>query len=273
LTDYTDSSKTTTSSYLDLAPLYGSSLEAQLAVRSMKDGLLKPDAFSETRVLGFPPGVAALLVCFNRFHNYIARELAVINEGGRFSMPEASDDKDCYEKALAKRDNDLFQTARLVTGGLYVNIILKDYVNTILATNRTNTKWTLDPRENYDPVFNSEGTPVGVGNEVSVEFNLIYRWHAAISAKDEKWTNEFYKSLYPEVETKALDAQGLKTVFHAWVRTIPSDPGQRTFGGLKRNEEGYFDDAQLNEFIVGGIEDIAGIKTIPFGTKHWTNIK
>ena len=60
----------------------------------------------------FPPGVSALLVCFNRFHNYAVQQLAMINEGGRFTVPKEEHDND-YEAAMTKHDNDLFQTARL----------------------------------------------------------------------------------------------------------------------------------------------------------------
>ena len=75
----------------------------------MKDGMLKPDTFSEYRILGFPPGVSALLISFNRFHNYVAENLKQINEGGRFCLnPSLS--KDTAEKVT---DNALFNTARL----------------------------------------------------------------------------------------------------------------------------------------------------------------
>jgi len=66
-----------TSSYLDLAPLYGSNWEEQKAMRTFKDGKIKPDCFSEKRLLGFPPGVGVLLIMFNRYHNYIVGNLAV----------------------------------------------------------------------------------------------------------------------------------------------------------------------------------------------------
>ncbi len=106
------------SSYLDLSPLYGNSEEQQRSVRVLRDGLLKPDAFAEIRLLGFPPGVAALLICFNRFHNYVAGNLAEINEGGRFTKKERLAAKDAQQfpgpdGPDLKRDNDLFQTARL----------------------------------------------------------------------------------------------------------------------------------------------------------------
>lgn len=122
-----------TTSYLDLSPVYGTNQEEQNLVRAFVDGQLKPDTFSESRVLGFPPGVSVFLVCFSRFHNYVVGELASINESGRFSvpvlaniqalvraaMPKATKDqideevKKRYDAAVAKRDNDLFQTGRL----------------------------------------------------------------------------------------------------------------------------------------------------------------
>ena len=132
----------TATSYLDLGPLYGATQEDQNAVRTFKDGFLKPDTFSSARILGFPPGVSALLICFNRFHNYIATQLALINEGGRFSPPDpksiekmaraqapkASDSqiaaavKKQVEQAFITRDNNLFQTARL-----YISKVCKVY--------------------------------------------------------------------------------------------------------------------------------------------------
>jgi len=130
---HTDPNISETSSYLDLSPLYGSNQKEQDLVRTFVDGKLKPDTFSEGRILGFPPGVSGLLVSFNRFHNYVVGELADINEGGRFSKPVrdaieqrvramargASEEeiqaavKKQFDAAVAKRDNDLFQTGRL----------------------------------------------------------------------------------------------------------------------------------------------------------------
>jgi hypothetical protein len=46
-------------------------------MRTFKDGKIKPDCFSEKRLLGFPPGVGVLLIMFNRYHNYIVENLAV----------------------------------------------------------------------------------------------------------------------------------------------------------------------------------------------------
>ena len=123
-----------TSSYLDLSPLYGNNEAEQKLMREHKDGRLKPNYFSEKRVIGFPPAVGVLLIMFNRFHNYIIGELPKINEGGRFTPPA-----DGNPEAAAKFDEDLFQTGRLITCGLYINCILTDYVRTILNLNSTDS--------------------------------------------------------------------------------------------------------------------------------------
>ena len=37
--------------------------------------------------------------------------------------------------------------------------------------------------------------PVGEGNVVSIEFNLLYRWHATLSAQDTAWTKKMIEGL------------------------------------------------------------------------------
>jgi hypothetical protein len=133
-TSHDDPNISMTSSYLDLAPLYGSNQAEQDLVRTFKDGKLKPDCFNESRLGAFPPGVGVLLICFNRFHNYVVEQLASINEGGKFTIPtKASVEQkvrlklsgvkaeaeilaavdEAYSNALKKQENDLFQIGRL----------------------------------------------------------------------------------------------------------------------------------------------------------------
>lgn len=54
------------------------------------------------------------------FHNYVVEQLAVINENGRFNRPNEGLTHEMGEKSWAKYDNDLFQTGRLITCGLYI---------------------------------------------------------------------------------------------------------------------------------------------------------
>jgi hypothetical protein len=69
-TSHKDANINETSSYVDLAPLYGNSKETldKLRVHDGR-GLLRPDTFAEERLLLLPPAVCALLVLFNRNHN------------------------------------------------------------------------------------------------------------------------------------------------------------------------------------------------------------
>ena len=262
-TDEKDWNVMANSSYLDLSPLYGNSDRTQRQVRTMKDGLLKPDAFSDKRIHGFPPGVAALLCSFNRFHNYVAKQLAEINEGGRFTPDYHWDDfkEEKYGTPDQKRDNDLFNTARLVTCGLYINVILNDYVRTILNLNASDSEWTLDPRQDPQNIYGPSGIPEGIGNQVSVEFNLVYRWHSAISIKDEKWSNEFFEKLLPGTNLKNLGMADLPKVLgslRVFMDGIPFDPGMRTFAGLKRRADGAFEDEDLVNLLKESTEDCGG---------------
>ncbi|KAL8992733.1 MAG: hypothetical protein Q9169_006885, partial [Polycauliona sp. 2 TL-2023] len=58
-TNDSDKNISDSSSYLDLSPLYGYTMDMQRAVRDdkFKLGLLKPDTFAEDRLLRQPPGV------------------------------------------------------------------------------------------------------------------------------------------------------------------------------------------------------------------------
>ena len=105
------------------------------------------------------------------------------------------------------RSEDVLTVGVSVTCGLYVNIILNDYLRTILNLNRnpTDSDWRLDPRENLPDVFDPQGTPRGIGNQVSAEFNMIYRWHSAISNHDEAWANDFFADIFgPDVNPSKI---------------------------------------------------------------------
>ncbi|MCJ1251085.1 hypothetical protein MMC30_008316 [Trapelia coarctata] len=263
-TNHRDFSISQTSSYLDLSPLYGDVQADQDNIRTFKDGKLKPDCFSEERILGMPPACGVILIMFNRFHNYVAEQLAVINESGRFTKPADGLPEDVAEKAWKKYDHDLFNVARLVTCGLYMNITLLDYLRTIVNLNRSNTTWTLDPRaEMGKEVMGEASAPRGIGNQVSCEFNLVYRWHSAISQKQEKWTEELYKELFGK-EPEEISLPELLKGLAMWEKSLDKDPQKRPFAHLKRNSDGKFDDGDLVNILADAIEDPAG----SFGANH-----
>lgn len=261
-TDHTDPRISLTSSYLDLAPLYGSTWAEQQAMRTMKDGKIKPDCFSEPRLLSFPPGVGALLICFNRYHNYIVEQLALINEDNRF----VNDGKKIsrYGTEVEKYDDDLFQTGRLITCGLYVNLILIDYVRTILDLNKTNDNWQLDPRINIP-----NGPPVGTGNQVSAEFNLVYRWHAATSHKDDVWTQELFSEMFPgKTVDQVTQREFLMKLGQLQSGMESLQPNDRPWPALKEEQasikrqtdgpyKGSFQDNDIAAILTAGVKDCA----------------
>ncbi|KAI0404808.1 heme peroxidase [Xylaria palmicola] len=267
-TSRTDMNISDVSSYLDLAPLYGSSLQDQLEIRTMMNGKLKPDTFHEKRLLGQPAGVNVMLVLYNRMHNYVADILLKINDNGRFTLACSSDaSPEDKARAVAKQDHDLFNTARLIVGGLYVNICLHDYLRAITNTHHSKSDWTLDPRVDITKQYDGEGVPRGVGNQVSVEFNLLYRFHSCISQKDERWINNFFLKLFPgrnPDDLKDVSWTELGQALLTFEQNTPKDPSVRTFDGLERQADGTFKDEDLARILKEAMDDPAGM----FGARN-----
>ena len=246
------------SSYLDMAPLYGHNQKDCDSVRTFKNGLLKPDTFADKRLIGNPPGVCIMLIMFNRFHNHVATNLSEINENNRFPKPSPTLEGEAKEAAWKTYDEELFQTSRLVTSGLYINIMLMDYVRNIVGLNRADTTWTLDPRQEMGTsVGTKKGSEAGVGNTVSAEFNLCYRWHSCISEMDDKWIQDFFVELLgPSYGT--MDLRALIGAMKKFEQSIPDDPAERTFSGFKRGPDGRFNDDELVEAMATAIEQPGG---------------
>ncbi|KAF8600486.1 heme peroxidase [Ceratobasidium sp. AG-I] len=276
-----------TSSYLDLSPLYGHDLKAQMEVRRNDGtGRLYEDVFAENRLLLMPPAVSALLVLFSRNHNYIATKLFQINESRAFKDPatlrteaeiqaekkakaekdaearaHSNDDANGYangngyghrqegtgetedshvggstfsllsaadtaittpaasrflgipqnastekEMSLEGQDHILFNTARLINCGFFMHIIVSDYIGAILGLTREGSNYSLNPLEHIR-AGDHKIVGRGEGNACSVEFNLLYRWHATLSAADEKWTEELMRSKFNGADPKTITLQ------------------------------------------------------------------
>ena len=108
-----------------------------------------------------------------------------------------------------------------------------------------------------------DGTPSGVGNQVSAEFNLAYRWHSCISDKDDKWTQELYKKLFGK-EAKDVTLPELLQGLGKWEHGLPKDPQKRPFADLERDADGKLPDDELVEILTSAIEDTAGATLIEF---------
>ncbi|KAM0789376.1 hypothetical protein ACM66B_000206 [Microbotryomycetes sp. NB124-2] len=247
-----------TSSYLDLSPLYGNNLEQQKKVRTFKKGEIWPDVIASERLMLMPPSVAALLIAFSRNHNFIVHRLAQINESGKYR--EWSDDP-TLQDAMTKQDEELFQTARLINCGWFMQIIFYDYIRVILHLNETESIWSLVPTNDFRTALGKTAQR-GTGNAVSLEFSLLYRWHSAVSEKEDKWLQDLLTSVMPAGKTfdqytpadfkEAMDK--LKKV-----QEHPDEPKTWNLAGLQRDPAtGKFDDNALAQVLADATEDIAG---------------
>ncbi|GAA6004081.1 hypothetical protein JCM10207_002416 [Rhodosporidiobolus poonsookiae] len=240
------------SSYLDLSPLYGNTYDEQKTVRSFIQGQLFPDVIASSRLFFMPPAVVALLVVFNRNHNYIADMLFKINEHGKY---KPSDELD--EAGKAKQDDDLFEKARLINCGWFTNIVVQDYVRTILNVNTTTSLWSLSPATAARD-FPAGWSPRGVGNACSAEFNILYRWHSAISEKEEKWIEGVFRQYIGDKPFDELTRADFGKALGQLAAQQGSDPRNWTIPGIQRTASGRFDDDDLCRILTEATEDIAG---------------
>ncbi|OSX64325.1 hypothetical protein POSPLADRAFT_1054938 [Postia placenta MAD-698-R-SB12] len=248
-----------TSSYVDLAPLYGNNQEAQDKIR-VRDGrgLLHPDTFAEDRLLLLPPAVCVLLVLFNRNHNYIAKMLLELNERGTYADPSTLPAGDpTRASALLAQEEDIFQTARLVNCAWFASVVFSDYFSAILGLVRDGNSWSLNPfgeiRELDHGIFERSR-----GNACSVEFNCLYRWHATTSQQDEQWVEQLFGQIFPDQTWDKITIKDFKQTAKKLQATEP-DVTQWTFGNLKRQDGTLtFKDEQLADIIQNATAHPAG---------------
>ncbi|KAF9454341.1 linoleate diol synthase [Macrolepiota fuliginosa MF-IS2] len=237
-----------TSSYVDLAPLYGHNQAVQEKVRAYNGlGYLHPDTFGEDRLLFLPPA-------------YVAKRLFEINERGNYADPATlTPDK------RAAQDEELFQTARLVNCGWFGTVVFSDYFSSILGLVRYGSSWSLTP---FDEIRNEDHSffERGKGNVCSVEFNCLYRWHSTTSQKDEKWTTNVFSTIFgPECDPDNLTPNDYKMAARKMMST-QQDHTAWTFGGLKRQADGTFRDEDLANVLQSATAEPAaafGARGIP----------
>ncbi|KAH7039913.1 uncharacterized protein B0I36DRAFT_309597 [Microdochium trichocladiopsis] len=98
---------------------------------------------------------------------------------------------------------------------MYIQIAIHDYLRCLMLMHAKDTAFTLDPRVSFPEHNNKTGLQRGEGNMVSVEFNLLYRFHSPISKREAWWTEDMFVQLLQDrnmvVETKA--EENMKTKF------------------------------------------------------------
>ncbi len=113
-------------------------------------------------------------------------------------------------------------------------------------------------------VFGKDGTPRGIGNQVSAEFNLVYCWHSATSKCDEEWTENTYQEIFGK-EAGDVSMQELLSGLDKWEHELVSkDPLDRPFTHLKRGADQRYNDDDLVKIMTESIEDTADMYTSPF---------
>ncbi|KAF4619009.1 hypothetical protein G7Y89_g14838 [Cudoniella acicularis] len=255
-TSRTDAWVNETSSYVDLSTVYGNTKVEQVRVRTYQNGTIFKDAIASERIMMMPPGVVAVLLMFSRNHNAIAENLLNVNEQGKYKSWDTLDDK---QKEW--QDNDIFELSRNINVGFFASVVLKDYVAAILNTPRANSTWWLD----LGAEFKDGGKRVerGTGNVVSVEFAVLYHWHAALSAADEKWMEDYLRHWVedlkdPSVSIDSMTADHFYTAVMKNGHDLMSKPAKEwTFSGLTRGPDGAFKDSDIAEIIKNCIDEPA----------------
>ena len=138
--------------------------------------------------------------------------------------------------------------------GFFASVVLRDYVAAILNTPRANSEWSLDLGGEIK--LRGDRVERGAGNVVSVEFAVLYHWHAALSAADGEWMEDVIRTNLPELKsldemTPELFGKVLKQEGHKLMSTPAKD---WTFDGLKRGLDGRFSDADLGRIIKDCVE-------------------
>ncbi len=158
---------------------------------------------------------------------------------------------------MLRQDEDIFQLARNINVGFFASVVLKDYVAAILNTPRANSTWSLDLGGEIKK--SGERVTRATGNVVSVEFAVLYHWHAALSAADDNWMEDTLRTYLPDVQsidevTVDMYKQVMKAAGHKMMATPPRE---WTFGGFQRGPDGKFSDVDLAEIIKDCIEEPA----------------
>lgn len=233
------------SSYLDLQVVYGADKEEQDRVRMKELGQLKADAIGDWRMAMMPPSTTALAILFSRNHNYIVKRIYEVNEARRFDSLQGEE-----------LDQELFDVARLINCGMFLHIILQDYIPAILNTN--DSEWYVNPVEIISNIGGPGKLARGNGNSVSAEFSVLYRWHAAVSEADEKWMATFFESIWPGKRPDEVTSQQFVMAAAKVKQSLADgDPGKWNLHDWPRDDQGKFDDAVLAKVIKNATSEVA----------------
>ena len=136
-----------------------------------------------------------------------------------------------------------------------MNIILNDYIPTMVGIPELNAARILDPSVFGDDVKDS----TAIGNQVSCEFSLIYKFHSMISDKDDKYMQSLLQKILPGKDISAATSSEYRHAVTAYLANLDQDPSKRSVVSLSRGSTGTLDDAALVNILTASTEDCAGI--------------
>lgn len=141
--------------------------------------------------------------------------------------------------------------------GFFASVVLKDYVAAILNTPRANSEWGLDLGKEIKKM--GKRVERGTGNVVSVEFAVLYHWHATLSAADDKWMEDMIRDTFPDLQSldDVTPKHFEKIMMTHGHKLMATPPRLWTFGGIERQADGRFKDDDLAKIIKDCIEEPA----------------
>jgi hypothetical protein len=159
-----------------------------------------------------------------------------------------------------RQDEDIFQLSRNINVGFFASVVLGDYVAAILNTPRSGSDWSLNlGKEIKDGAKRVER---GIGNVVSVEFAVLYHWHAALSAADDWWMEGLIKKSFPDMtDLEDIDIPKFVKIMHDHAADYdiskPETARNWLFADLQRGPDGKFNDVELAGIVKSCIEEPA----------------
>lgn len=250
-----------TSPTLDLSPLYGVTDSESDMVRS-KDGsgMLSPDCFYDDRPIFLSPAVSALLILWNRNHNFIARQLLLNNEGKKWVDPSEQDSLDgTLSPRMAIQDDEIFKIAREINCVEFKNVVVEDFLKVVAGLSN------VGPGSNLDVLLDLKQAEKGKGHDSTVEFSLIYtHWSSMASRQDVEafeaaLTSERAVSDEQDVTSPISDI-GTRTFRDMLRGPVSRNPNrrQRNFARIRRGSDARFSDEDLAHVLHAATEQVAG---------------
>lgn len=152
------------------------------------------------------------------------------------------------DDAWVRHDEALFQTARRVTCGLYGNIVVHDYLKTLLGLNESGLDYTVDPR-----VQGSVGEVPAAPSEPMQPCVLGF-WKAMVSERDNQWIEGHLRKAAGE--EKAMTAASARAG-SAYEKGSPSQPEGWLLGEHGRSEDGALSEEALAAELTASVGAVA----------------